>query len=72
MTMKRVSEILDAISELDEANFNLLLEALDYGMHDEWDCGLPDGLAMFGYEEIKMAVKAAKLFVQGRHNASNN
>lgn len=70
--MGKTAEILTKLAELDEEDFELLLEALDHGMHDEWDCTLPHGLEMFGVEEIRLAVKSAAIFVRSLDNADNN
>lgn len=70
--MGKTARILTEIAELDETDFNLLLVALDNGMHDEWDCGLPQGLEMFGVEEIRLAVRAGAVFAASAHKADNN
>lgn len=35
-----------------------VLNYLNHGMHEEWDCTLAQGLEMFGNEELRIAAKA--------------
>lgn len=68
----RATQILEEIAELNDEQFNILLNALSMGMWDEWDCDLPTGLTMFGVDEIRVAVRTAAIFSASHDNAANN
>lgn len=59
---KPVTDVLEAMKALDDDQLGFLFDVLDAGMHDEWDCTLPNGLGMFGPAEIRIAVKTAAIF----------
>jgi hypothetical protein len=53
------SEILDEIGKLSEEDASLFTVALDYGIHDEWDCGISQFFELgFGGPELTIAAKA--------------
>lgn len=57
-----VSEILKAITELDDNQLDLLGVALGHGMFDEWDCSLELAIDQFGPAEWRVAAKTAAGF----------
>lgn len=58
LTARQILQALAADSEL----LDEVLSMLDYGMWDEWDCGLADGLQLgFGPEEIKLAARVGDM-----------
>jgi len=62
--LKKVSGILDDIAALNDGDTELLVNALDHGMWDEWDVSLVGGLSMFGATEIRVAAKSAASFAK--------
>lgn len=59
------SEILQAITELDDSEIDLLLQSLDWGMHNEWDCGLDKWVQVgFGPAEFRIATKESVYFAR--------
>lgn len=53
------SEILDEIGKLSEEEASLFAISLNYGIHDEWDCTLPQFFELgFGGPELCIAAKA--------------
>jgi hypothetical protein len=59
----KVSQILEKIAQLDDNEIDLLLQSLNWGMHNEWDCGLDNWVATgFGPAEFRIAVKESVYF----------
>lgn len=64
-------EILQAFSE-DGELLESVLGWLNWGMHDEWDCGLQER-EMWGPEELRIAARSGLLsakYVEGLHDES--
>lgn len=53
------SEILQEISNLSDDQIAWFLQALDYGVRDEWDCGLDTFFTLFWGPEFRIAAKTA-------------
>lgn len=61
----KVSKILEAIAELEDQEINLLINSLNHGMWDEWDCSLNDGLKIgFGGKELAIAANSGMYFAR--------
>ena len=61
-----VTQILEAFAR-DRTLCDKVLAYLNYGMQDEWDCTLPQGLELgFGGPELQIAANTA--FILAKHH----